>query len=184
MGFNQVLCCKLISAYHWLIIDLHVNSVAILNGNDAGAEVVLITDNDGVTPQSSYRFRQRTFNRVKIEEDSALIETVTVPVRLSDKEDFYVKQRNPFWTATDEDVQGNFFSNKMLAYTDGSFVIRQFVLDYLKRPRRMSKALNQDCELHSSLHQTVVEHTVAYLLEVSGNPRLQTNVAQRTYYGE
>lgn len=65
---------------------------------------------------------------------------------------------------------------RLLVYTDGSFVIDDIILDYIRKPTPVSKRLGQSCEFTLRGCYKIVERAISYILEATGNPRLQSQL--------
>lgn len=58
-------------------------------------------------------------------------------------------------------------------YTDGTFTVDEAVISYIRRPRQMSLALGQSCELNVSLHRKICDLAIGYLTAVGSRSNYQ-----------
>jgi hypothetical protein len=61
----------------------------------------------------------------------------------------------------------------LFVYTDGSFIVKEIMLSYIKRPRKMSLASSQSCELPEFAHQEIIDRAVSYILLSTKDPAWQ-----------
>jgi len=83
---------------------------------------------------------------------------------------------NPYRSATYEFplatiTNGNFITY----YDDKKFIIDSIKLSYVMTPIKINLSLKQNCILHESIHQNIVDEAIDILLEQVMDPRTQTH---------
>jgi hypothetical protein len=72
----------------------------------------------------------------------------------------------------------------LYAYTDETFIVTNMVISYVRKPRRISIILGQDCELAPESHQKICDLTVEYIKAMIADPtweaKLRDNIARTT----
>lgn len=85
-----------------------------------------------------------------------------------------VLKNDSFASSDDEIVLCTMSGNKLKLYTDDTkFIPIKGIVSYIKKPRKVSLALGINCELNSSVHQEIVDLTVAYLSKINSNQNVQ-----------
>lgn len=89
---------------------------------------------------------------------------ITVPCSLKEADVAYSTLSLNAFTKTKRNNPSTSLSGSFLYfYNDESFIITKGVIDYIRKPRQISLALNQSCELDSSTHREVVDLAVEIL---------------------
>jgi len=86
---------------------------------------------------------------------------------------------DPFNKPNKKKVVRLMHGNQVELITDGTYVIPQYYLRYIKQPEVISLANNNDCELALHTHSEVVTLAVGMALENTANPRFQTHMVEQ-----
>lgn len=82
---------------------------------------------------------------------------------------------NPFKkTSTDQTII-NITGQQINIYLSENIIAQNTNISYLRRPKRVSLLLQQDCELADHTHLEIVSMAVSHILEIMESPRVQTN---------
>lgn len=63
--------------------------------------------------------------------------------------------------------------NLLRAYHDTSFIVNSLIISYIRKPRKISLALNTDCDLPEEFHSQIVDRTVTSMKRLTMNPDWQ-----------
>jgi hypothetical protein len=107
------------------------------------------------------------------------IKTGTPRNRLVSTDELYQAKSHPFTKPNKNSPLSTIAGNYIFGYDNGEFIIEEFKIDYVRRPRRISLKHNQSCELHEGVHQQIVDLAVQYALSSTFNPRLPSHIEER-----
>lgn len=93
--------------------------------------------------------------------------------KFSQSHDVDILLEDPFNTTGPDLPLFTIRNNYIDFYLDQDFFIDKARIDYIRWPKRISKARNQDCELPESTHDEIVASTVAHLSGVIQDQRYQ-----------
>jgi hypothetical protein len=99
-----------------------------------------------------------------------------VPTKTTQEDMLYqsLRQNAYYDTGKDEVLLDQIFDYFIL-YRKESFIVTRFTYDYIRKPRTISLALNQSCELATSTHPKLVDLTVEILrLDTKDQAYIQT----------
>jgi hypothetical protein len=65
---------------------------------------------------------------------------------------------------------------ELTVYGDTGFIVTGVSIDYVKKPRRISLLLSQDCELPEEFHQAICDLTVEYFKAMIADPNWETKL--------
>lgn len=87
-----------------------------------------------------------------------------VPTKTTQEDMLYqsLRQNTYYDTGSDEVLLDQIFDYFIL-YRKESFIVTRFTYDYIRKPRTISLALNQSCELASATHPKLIDLTVEIL---------------------
>ena len=92
------------------------------------------------------------------------------PNRLTASDKISTMQVTP-WTRSSYITPISELAGKELrVYGDASFIVTGVKVSYVKKPRRLSLALSQDCELPEEFHQAICDLTVEYFKAMTTDP--------------
>lgn len=178
--------------------DSFYNSTAprdyvVNNDGQPGNETYSLTGNAGITVEiqgtsaktvTSNRFRQISYIRRVIIGDDALdpynqnggnvvITNYQAPNKAVLPENLY-RLQSQFATKASVNypiscVKGAY----LFGYTDGTFTIESITLDYIRKPRRMSLAFSQNCELAEHTHEEICMKAVELIQKSISDPKWQ-----------
>jgi len=98
------------------------------------------------------------------------------PNRLTASDKISTMQVTP-WTRSSYLTPISEISSRILGvYGDASFIVTGVKVSYVKKPRRMSLLLSQDCELPEEFHQAVCDLTVEYFKAMTADPSWETKL--------
>lgn len=153
-----------ITVYWEKYLGIYAPQTLIFPGKLAGSITIDTTATTGVLVTTSYSapadisgsqfYANRLTNNIKL---STILKTA-----------FYKpSSQSPLST-----LQGN----KLFVYSDSSFIVSGVSVDYIKKARRMSLLLNQDCELPEEFHQTICDLTVEYFKGMIADPNWEVKL--------
>lgn len=113
-------------------------------------------DSSGTTTQSNYT----SYDRSLISSLSNVVSEIIAakPVELDDIN--RSKNLNSYYSTSKSEPLVYQHADYLMAYSDESFLITRIHIDYIRKPRPIVLALNQSCELDSSVHRKVVDLAV------------------------
>ena len=112
--------------------------------------------------------RDYPFNNQEEKYTRALVEN-----KLSENSEIYEFRKNVFYNPSAEEPQSMIAGGRIYTYGGNSFIITDTVIDYVRKPRQISLALNQGCELSGTAPRLIVDATIEYLKLVIENPSYQ-----------
>jgi len=68
-------------------------------------------------------------------------------------------------------------------FNDENFIVKTIYIDYIRKPRKISLSLSQNCELPDEFHQDVCDLAVELILADIGDPRTQIKTQQNQIIG-
>lgn len=68
------------------------------------------------------------------------------------------------------------WGNKLIVHGGTSFIVTGVSIDYVKKPRKLSLILNQDCELPAEFHNAICDLTVEYIKAMIADPNWQVKL--------
>lgn len=90
--------------------------------------------------------------------------TDIAPITIIKATDTYrVLKQNPFYKTRATNVIGELDHDYIRIYRDESFIVPRIHYDYIRKPRTISLALNQSCELADTTHDKIVDLAVEIL---------------------
>jgi len=114
------------------------------------------------------------YNRALIPALPSKIVGIATP-RIEEQESLYQAiYQNRYYAPKIEEPIINQTSDYYIIYGDKSFLITRMFVDYIRKPRTISLALNQTCELSESTHQKIVDMAVEILRLDTNDPRYQS----------
>lgn len=102
-----------------------------------------------------------------------------VPNRFAQQDDVYILQQDPFnKTSVLDGPLTIIHSNSIdVFFEPDNFIVNEIAISYLRKPKLMSLAINQSCELSEETHSEIVRDAVSLLLEdIEAKERLQTSI--------
>lgn len=102
----------------------------------------------------------------------------TVVFAKSGELDFIPKMQtiNSYYSSSTEEIIVGQLNDFVVGYTEDSFIITRMYVDYIRKPRHINLALNQSCELSSSVHRNVVDLAVEMARLDTGDNKWQATV--------
>lgn len=95
-------------------------------------------------------------------------------IRITTHDKIDILKDDSFTSSDDEIILATTSGNSIKLYTDDTkFVPTKGIISYIKKPQKVSLALGINCELNSSVHQEIVDLTVAYLSKINANQNAQ-----------
>lgn len=94
----------------------------------------------------------------------------TVPNLLLETDEFYEQDLNVFYRTNKENPKAQVTNGLVMVYESKNFLISNLYLDYIRKPKHVSLALNQNLELGGDAPRIVVDRTVEYLKLAIENP--------------
>ena len=90
-----------------------------------------------------------------------------------------------FYSTYYESPLSEVVDDRLFIYTDKSFIVSKSLITYIRRPRKISLILGQDCELSSeSVQQNICDLSVEYIKKIIEDPswetKLQDNIQRTT----
>jgi hypothetical protein len=79
--------------------------------------------------------------------------------RLVKTEDLYELLGSAFGKTSPASPISSLKENLIIVYHNQKFICSEIKIDYIRKPKKINLSLNQDCELHDSIHQEIVENT-------------------------
>lgn len=114
--------------------------------------------------------------------NSVATRTYTVNSRYSQSDDIYKLLKDPFNKPSKLSPIVDINENNVDIYSDGSFIVNELILNYIKEPQEIvfissGDAGNQDCELPDFTHTDIINIAVNLFLESRGklNSQKQDN---------
>lgn len=108
---------------------------------------------------------------------------VTASNRLTNHSELPEVLTTPFYKPRATSPVSALDSGILKTYTDGNFTVNGLLIDYIRKPRRISLSLDQHCELPEGFHQEVCDLAVQIIMGDIGDPRLQTKTQQDLLQG-
>lgn len=81
-----------------------------------------------------------------------------------------------FYRTQPESPLSTLSGNLLHVYANETFIVTSTRLSYVRKPRRISLILGQDCELAPSVHQLVCDLTVEYYKNIIADPTWETKL--------
>lgn len=66
--------------------------------------------------------------------------------------------------------------NNLYVYADKTFIVSKTLISYVRKPRRISITLGQDCELAPDFHQSICDLTVEYIKGMIADPNWEVKL--------
>jgi len=126
---------------------------------------------DAVTSSGTVSATRLRTKRVTFSEEPTLRKD---GVRFVQHDDLDHVLRDPFNKPTIGEALYTFRSNFIDIYTNDTFTLPECKITYIRKPKRISLNLNQDCELPDEMHRHVIQLAVAGALETLDSSRYQT----------
>lgn len=120
----------------------------------------------GVSTTTTQVFTIDTNTLTKIQNSLGIIES---PNRLCKTEDIKTLLKSNFSTTFVDSPISSLQQFKLNAYHKKNFIISQLNIDYIRKPKKISLILNQDCELNENVHQEIVNNTAKRLAAYTFN---------------
>ena len=96
--------------------------------------------------------------------------------RLTPGDKTSVMRRTAFVKSSNLSPISEFSNNEVIVYGDTGFIVTGVNISYLKKPRRISLLLSQDCELPDEFHQAVCDLTVEYFKAMTADPNWEVKL--------
>jgi hypothetical protein len=145
-----------------LTTDPTVNSFTFSMTDTAGNPDVEVT----ATPD--------VYNYQQYDEDAILAiegrQAVQYENRLSEGDEVYEFTRNVFYKTKRREPISSLDQGYLRVYREKNFIVTALSIDYVRRPRQISLALNQSCELAGNAPRLIVDGCIEYLKRVLENP--------------
>ena len=81
------------------------------------------------------------------------------PNRLVKTEDLFELLTSAFGKTLSKSPISSLKEDLIFVYHNQKFICPQIRIDYIRKPKKINLSLYQDCELHDSIHQEIVENT-------------------------
>lgn len=81
------------------------------------------------------------------------------PNRLVKTEDLFELLTSAFGKTLPKSPISSLKEDLIFVYHNQKFICPQIRIDYIRKPKKINLSLRQDCELHDSIHQEIVENT-------------------------
>jgi hypothetical protein len=81
--------------------------------------------------------------------------------------------KSAFAKSSEDSPVSSVDGNLLRAYNDTSFTVNSLIISYIRKPRKISLALNTDCDLPEEFHSQIVDRTVASMKRLAMNPDWQ-----------
>lgn len=81
--------------------------------------------------------------------------------------------KSAFAKSRDSSPVSSVDGNLLRAYHDTTFTVNSLIISYIRKPRKISLALNTDCDLPEEFHSQIVDRTVASMKRLVMNPDWQ-----------
>lgn len=147
---------------------------------------IILTENPNT---SSYRFSMETAEEAPDVQTTAVVqsynyqqydETAVAEIegrtamshenRLMEADNLYEQNRNVFFRTKRKEPISAVDSGYLRVYRDKSYIVTSLSIDYVRRPRQISLALNQSCELAGNAPRLIVDGCIEYLKRILENP--------------
>lgn len=89
---------------------------------------------------------------------------------LTETDEFYEQELNSFYKSKASNPKSQISDGLLMAYERPSFLISELNIDYIRKPRHISLALNQNFELGGDAPRIVVNRTTEFLKLAIENP--------------
>lgn len=89
---------------------------------------------------------------------------------LLETDEFYEQDLNVFYRSTKNNPKSQIANGLLMAYERQSFLISDLYVDYIRKPRHVSLALNQNLEVGGDAPRIIVDRTIEYLKLAIENP--------------
>lgn len=76
----------------------------------------------------------------------------------------------PFWKTQPDAPLSELIGNELVVHADKTFIVSNVWISYVRKPRRISLILGQDCELSPSVHQNICDLVVEYYKNLIMSP--------------
>lgn len=124
----------------------------------------------GIIKQPTYQVVDR--NKPFKDQGQKFTKTL-VENKLSENSEIYEFRKNVFYKPSFEEPHSMLAEGCIFSYGGDSFIITDMLIDYVRKPRQISLALNQGCELAGTAPRLIVDATIEYLKLVIENPSYQ-----------
>lgn len=104
--------------------------------------------------------------------------TIMAPNRLTNHSMLPDVLTTPFYKPRPTSPVSSLDTGILKSYTDGNFTVNGLLIDYIRKPRKISLTLDQHCELPDAFHQEICDLAVEMIMGDIGDPRTQTKMAQ------
>lgn len=125
--------------------------------------VITTTEGESTAKTVTYRVENQSTDPSKRE-----------PCSYSQHDDLMTLLSDPFNTTKNTKPLYTIQENFVDIYADNTFFSKFVELKYIRRPKRMNKALSIGCELPEHTHQEIVEMGVKSILEAISDPQYNT----------
>lgn len=129
----------------------------------------------GVEAQSQSNFTGTTYqvyDQVAISEVDSLVQRYAEN-KLAEGDELYEFSKNNFYKPQRKEPHSNIADDVIRLYREDSFLITDLIIDYIRKPRRISLSLNQGCELAGTAPRLIVDGAVEYFKLIIENPAYQ-----------
>jgi len=99
--------------------------------------------------------------------------SVWVPTILKELDDIYLNNTNSFFLSKKSNPYGNIAEDKLYIHLPEMSIIPTLRIDYVRRPARISLALNSSCELSGNATRRIVDLAVQRMKLITENPTVQ-----------
>ncbi len=158
------------------------NSFIFVSGLPLGTVSITAT---GMTTTSAAN-TSKTYNIY----DRALIPSITnrkvtlAPIKVQKEDSLYSSlKENQFYKTRPAEVIMDQTHDYFILYRDESFLVTRMYYDYIRKPRTISLALNQSCELADTTHPKIIDLAVELLrldTKDAAYPATANDINQRT----
>lgn len=115
-------------------------------------------------------------SRSYVIEDLLGVDVETQANRLTASNKIPSLQQAAFFKTQAESPISELAGGILSVYTDKTFIVSNTVVSYVRKPRRISLTLGQDCELAPMFHQTICDLTVEYIKAMITDPNWEVKL--------
>lgn len=156
------------------------NSFIIVSNTNLATFTISIFNADGTTPDATSAgtqsgTTQTIYNRVPLSSQEGI--EITYPeLKFLEPDAIYKARRNNFTRSRSNSPHTARSGNYLWIYNGENFIVTAVLLDYIRKPRTISLALNQTCELDPTVHSEVVERAIEILKLNIQDPSAQADI--------
>lgn len=142
--------------------------LAVTNTQQTGANTITI---DGVTTNATETIQAYVSAPIVMPHD--IDDQEPTPNRLIKGSARSNVLKSAFARSRASSIVSSVDGNLLRAYHDTKFIVNSLIISYIRKPRKISLSLGQDCDLPEEFHSQIVDRTGVTIKELTMNPDWQ-----------